>query len=229
MEESRAAIQRSKDLTRLAAMARSAMPTMDVEDQLEVLALLRIKVEILSTVPTMTHGNPCPVRTWFSTAGRQVPVEVPDEAWEQISPLIVKTGRGHGKKTAYDPRQALEATLWKARNQATWEQAAVSMGRSGKSLSPRFNTWVAEGVWEQIVDLLAGVDAVELPLPPSRVLPDLLVTGEIDPRLLLKESHIGDHAVPSSTTMSWQAAITVSAMPGRPCRRAAPGFWSGIS
>jgi len=32
--------------------------------------------------------------------------------------------------------------------------------------------------------------------------------------------------VASSTTMSWQAAMTVSAMPGCPSRRAAPGLLS---
>ncbi|MGC9543286.1 hypothetical protein [Streptomyces sp. UG1] len=65
-------------------------------------------------------------------------------------------------------------------------------------------------------------------------MPEMLVEGVVDPRLFHTEDddddgggrdgETRDGTVASSITMSWQAAMTVSAMPGCPSRRAAPGF-----
>lgn len=202
MEESQAAAQRGKDLSRLAVMARTSLPTMDIEDQLEVLALLRVKVEIQSPVQALRRGNPCPVRAWFESREQTVPLAVPDGAWERIRPLVVKGGRGSGKRTAYDLRAVVEAILFKARSGLKWDEVTREVGMLGKQLSKRYNDWVRGGIWEQIMDILADVEGVELPPQPGRTLPDLLVTGDIDPRLLLTDVNVRDQGVASGTPRS---------------------------
>ncbi|WP_316780566.1 hypothetical protein [Streptomyces sasae] len=63
-------------------------------------------------------------------------------------------------------------------------------------------------------------------------MPEMLVEGVVDFRLFREDDgddedgETRDGTVASSTTMGWQAAMAVSAMPGRPSRRAAPRFWS---
>ncbi|KUO17581.1 hypothetical protein AQJ91_29750 [Streptomyces dysideae] len=113
----------------------------------------------------------------------------------------------------------------------------------GKSLMGRWTRWKADGTWERMVQTLAGflaIPAVPVPEPSKEPpLPDMLVEGVVDPRLFHtdddgddeddRDGETRDGTVASSTTMSWQAAITVSAMPGCPSRRAAPGFSSLIN
>ncbi|MFE2066244.1 hypothetical protein ACFXDH_28360 [Streptomyces sp. NPDC059467] len=66
-------------------------------------------------------------------------------------------------------------------------------------------------------------------------MPEMLVEGVADPRLFHaddgddEDGETRDGIVASGIAMSWQAAMTVSAMPGRPSRRATPRFWSCIS
>lgn len=83
-----------------------------------------------------------------------------------------------------------------------------------------------------------AIPAVPVPEPSKEPpLPDMLVEGVVDPRLFHaddgddndKDGETRDGTVASSTTMSWQAAMTVSVMPGCSSRRAAPGFWSLIN
>ncbi|MEV5878837.1 hypothetical protein AB0L75_32385 [Streptomyces sp. NPDC052101] len=86
----------------------------------------------------------------------------------------------------------------------------------------------------RVVEVLAGFRTIPVvPVPEASKeppLPDMLVEGVVEPHLFPTdddedgdgETRVG--TVASSTTMSWQAAMTVSAMPGCPSRRATPGF-----
>ncbi|MGW1167486.1 hypothetical protein [Streptomyces sp. NPDC002550] len=92
------------------------------------------------------------------------------------------------------------------------------------------------GVSRGPAEVLAGFRAIPvLPVPePSKEppLPDMLVEGVVEPHLFLtdddedRDGETRDGTVASRTTMSWRAAMTVSAMPGCPSRRAVPGFGS---
>jgi hypothetical protein len=103
----------------------------------------------------------------------------------------------------------------------------------------RWSRWKADGTWASVVEVLARVQTI--PVVPVREpskeppLPDMLVEGAVEPRLFLRnddddwDGETRDGTVASSTAMSRQAAMTVSAMPGRPSRRAAFGFCSWIN
>ncbi|MEV6503824.1 recombinase family protein [Streptomyces prunicolor] len=229
--EMQAAEQRARDLCSLAELARTEMPNMPHEDQANVLDLADIRVKIESPVPVKKARAECSVGSWFRDLVLEIPVGISDEEWVRIEPLVKKTGRGSGKATDLPLRDAVEAILWKARTGEGWKAAAERMGRgAGKSLMGRWGRWSEDGTWGRVVAALAGARTVPVPVVSNDVeLPDLEISGAVEPRLLLEDSETHDQVVASSTTMSWQAAMTASAMPGCPSRRAAPGFGSFIN
>jgi transposase/uncharacterized coiled-coil protein SlyX len=238
--ENEAAERRARDLRALAERARIQMPSMNDEDRADVIDLIDLRVTLQSPVPVHKGCSSCAVGEWFKERNLLIPVDVPEAAWALIQPLVMKTGRGSGKRTDLPARDAVEAILWKARMAKTWNEAASRMTHGvGKSLMGRWTRWNADGTWERVAETLAdmqGIQTVPVPEPSKEPrLPEMLVEGVVDPRLF----HTGDGdvedgetrggTVASSTTMSWQAAMTASAMPGCPSRRAAPGFGSFIN
>lgn len=213
---------------------------MSDEDRADVIDLIDVKVTLQSSVLVRKGGSACAVGAWFKERRLAVPAEVPDAAWALVRPLVMKSGRGSGKSTDLPARDVVEAILWKARTAKRWSEAASRMNHGvGKSLMSRWARWNADGTWERVVEVLAGFQTIPVvPVPePSKEppLPDMLVEGVVEPRLFLTDDdedgggETRDGTVASSTTMSWQAAMTVSAMPGCPSRRAAPGFCSWIN
>ncbi len=237
--QNEAAERRARDLYALAERARAQMPFMNEAERADVIDLIDLKVTLQGPVPVRKGRAGCAVGAWFKERGLLVPVEIPDAAWAVIQPLVTKTGRGSGKSTDLPARDSVEAILWKARTAKTWNEAASRLNHGvGKSLMGRWTRWNADGTWERIVKTLTeslAIPAVPVPEPSKEPpLPDMLVEGVVDPRLFHtdddgddeddRDGETRDGTVASSTTMSWQAAMTVSAIPGCPCRRAAPGF-----
>ncbi|WTW20764.1 recombinase family protein [Streptomyces sp. NBC_00019] len=240
--QNEAAERRARDLVALAERARAQMPFMNDAERADVIDLIDLKVTLQGPVPVRKGRACCAVGTWFKERDLHIPVEVPDAAWAVIEPLVTKTGRGSGKSTDLPARDAVEAILWKARTAKTWNEAARSLSHGvGKSLMSRWTRWKTDGTWERIAKTLTestAIPAVPVPEPSNEPpLPDMLVEGVVDPRLFHTddgddndrdgETRVG--TVASRTTMSWQAAMTASAMPGCPSRRAAPGFRSLIN
>lgn len=225
-QETLAAEQRARNLRALAELARVEMPNMPLKDQSDVIDLADIRVRIAGPVPVKRAMTECTVGAWFTARGEEIPAEVSDARWALIEPLVRRTGRGSGKKTDLSLRGAIDAILWKARTGQGWAPAAARLDRGvSKSLMSRWTRWAEDGTWGRVVAALEGVETVPVPKPSNDVqLPDLEVSGAVEPHLLLEDSATHDQTDASRTTMSWQAAITVRAMPGRPSRRAAPGF-----
>jgi DNA invertase Pin-like site-specific DNA recombinase/transposase/uncharacterized coiled-coil protein SlyX len=224
--QTEAAERRAGELQALAERARTQMPFMDDEGRADVINLIDLKVTLQTPALVRKGRSGCSVGAWFKERNRLIPAEVPDEAWVVLQPIVTKSGRGSGKAGELPARDAVEAILWKARTAATWQAAAARMERGvGKSLMSRWTRWNKDGTWERVVEGLAGFRTVPVPEPSQELpLPDMLIDGAIDPRLFLADDETGHGTVASSTTMSWQAAMTVSAMPGCPSRRAAPGL-----
>lgn len=225
-QETLTAEKRARDLRALAEIARDEMPNMTLRAQSEIVDLADIRVRIMGPVPVRKARAECAVGAWFKAHDDQIPTGVSDARWALIEPLVKKTGRGSGKKTDLPLRQSVEAILWKARTAEGWAPAAARLERGvAKSLMSRWTRWSQDGTWGRVVAALAGVETVPVPEPANEAqLPDLEVSGAVDPSLLLEDSATHDQTDASRTTMSWQAAMTVRAIPGRPSRRAAPGL-----
>ncbi|MFI2348060.1 recombinase family protein [Streptomyces sp. NPDC019443] len=188
--ESLAAGQRARDLQALAEMARERLHDMQPQEQAEVLALLDVKVTILGEVPVRVREDDR-VSGWFRSRKRIVP-DLTDTAWALVAPVL--TAKRPGRPTL-DPRTALDAMLHKARTGCTWRDLPEHYGRFG-TVASAFNRWQRSGLWEQSLDLLAGLPGT--PLPEVIVLPPLRVEGRLDPRLL-----IGEQVAPGEMR-SWQ-------------------------
>jgi len=187
--ETEEAEQRARDLRDLAEMAQLEMLNMPQESQTEFFDLADITVTVLSPVPLRKARAECSVGAWFKSKGLGVPVELTDERWVHIEPLVKKTGRGSGKSTDLPLRECVEAILRKGREAVSWNVAGEGLSRgTGRSLMKRWLRWEEDGTWACVVAALEGVESVPAPQPSNDVpLPDLLVEGKVDPRLLLRD------------------------------------------
>ncbi|GGJ38589.1 recombinase family protein [Streptomyces brasiliensis] len=201
--ETEEAEQLARDMRALAEMAHVEMPNMPPESKAEFVDLADIKVTILSPVPLRKARTECSVGAWFKAGGLGIPVEVSDERWAQIEPLVKKTGRGSGKATDLPLRECVEAVLRKARDAVSWNTAAGSLSRgNGRSLMKRWLRWEEDGSWARVVAALEGVESLPVPEPSNEIpLPDLLVEGRLDPRLLLGHSEADDQTRASTPTI----------------------------
>lgn len=201
--ETEAAEQQARDLRALAEMAQVEMPNMPQESKADFVDLADITVTIMSPVPLRRSQAECSVGAWFKANGLGIPVGVADERWAQIEPLVKKTGRGSRKSTELPLRECVEVILCKGRDAASWNTAGEALSRgSGRSLMKRWLRWEEDGTWARVVAALEGVESVPVPEPTNAVpLPDLLVEGKVDPRLLLRDFGTGDQTQASTPTI----------------------------
>ncbi len=87
-QETEAAEQRASDLVALATRARERLADMTSAKQMEVLALLDVKVTITGEVPKPRVGLVCSMAEWFKAHGRLVPDELSDETWALAEPIF---------------------------------------------------------------------------------------------------------------------------------------------
>ncbi|MFF3143270.1 recombinase family protein [Streptomyces sp. NPDC057927] len=201
--ETEAAEQQARDLRALAEMAHVEMPNMPQESKADFVDLADITVTVLGSVPLREAFAECSVGAWFKANGLGIPIEVTDERWAEIEPQIKKTGRGSGKSTDLPLRECVEAILRKGREAVSWKVAGEGLSRgTGRSLMKRWLRWERDGSWVRVVAALGGIEAVPVPAPSNDVpLPDLLVEGKVDPRLLLGHSEAGDQTQASTPTI----------------------------
>ncbi|MFC7264507.1 recombinase family protein [Streptomyces lutosisoli] len=201
--ETEAAEQQARDLRALAEMAQVEMPNMPQESKADFVDLADITVTVLSPVLLRRPLAECSVGAWFKVNGLGVPVGVTDERWARIEPLVKKTGRGSGKSTELPLRECVEAILRKGRDAASWNTAGEALSRgTGRSLMKRWLRWEEDGTWARVMAALEGVESVPVPEPTNEVpLPDMLVEGKVDPRLLLRDFGTGDQTQASTPTI----------------------------
>ena len=90
---------------------------------------------------------------------RKPSVEITDEQWERIEPLLPKPGPGHkGGRPRADNRACLEGILWVLRSGARWRDLPDRYP-SPSTCWRRLGEWEAEGVLEDIwATLLESLD-----------------------------------------------------------------------
>lgn len=180
MAEAEANAQRSVDVQRLVDNAEFNLHNMVEKDRGEFLELLEIKVTVMGGVPTRSGGPRCPVAQWFEMRGLTTIPEITDELWARMALEAPKSGST--RKNVLDARTAVEAALFKVREDITWAELP--------SHFPNWNTvrtWVLRhmktGVWERMLEPLLEVAAGMEQEPEVPLLPPLEITGNLDPRL----------------------------------------------
>lgn len=84
-------------------------------------------------------------------------MDLTQKQWERIAPLIPELPRrpvGRGRPWA-DNRGLLNGVLWMLRTGAQWQDLPARYG-SKSTAHRRFQQWVRDGVFEQILAVLAG-------------------------------------------------------------------------
>lgn len=195
-QEGELAQQRAHDLQALAEGARTRMRDMTPAEKAEVCDLLDLKVTLAGPVPKKVRADDR-LTAWFRERGRGVPV-LNDTTWGLVEPLFAAS-EVRKRADRLPHRQVLEAVLLKARTGVTWKELPETYGRT-TGLTTRYQRWLASGLFEQAMDVLA--ECVSTPLPELYPLPPLLVEGKIDPRLLIRVPEGPEQTVPRARVKS---------------------------
>ncbi|WP_329407126.1 recombinase family protein [Streptomyces sp. NBC_00704] len=194
--EGELAQQRAHDLQALADVAKTRMRDMTAAEKAEVCDLLDLKVTLAGPVPKKVRADDT-LTAWFRERDRGVPV-LDDSAWALVEPLF-KASERRARADRIPHRQVLEAVLMKAREGITWKELPEHFGKT-TGLTTRYQRWVASGLFEQAMDVLAECEST--PLPDLYPLPPLLVEGKIDPRLLIRVPAAPEQTVPRARVTS---------------------------
>ncbi|QLB64837.1 transposase [Paraburkholderia caribensis] len=82
-----------------------------------------------------------------------------DEVWKKIRDILPGKEGDRGR-TASNNRWFLEAVLWIARTGSPWRDLPAEFGR-WHTVYIRFSRWRSKGVWQRVVNALAGHTEIE--------------------------------------------------------------------
>lgn len=209
LEETKATVQRARDLEALATMARTRLADMTPADQDDVLGLLDVRVTITGPVPKPKLGLACSLAEWFKEAGRKVPAELTDEAWALAEP-VVKAWEPPNHKLI-PGRLMLDAMFYKARTGCKWSDLPERFGL-WKGIHSRYKTWRNCGVWDEVMAALPQDGPGYRLVPELNLVPPFRVEGRVDPRVLtgadIQEEEVAPEAgVPGPATSGLSAGV----------------------
>ncbi len=82
-----------------------------------------------------------------------------DEVWKKIRDILPGKEGDRGR-TASNNRWFLEAVLWIARTGSPWRDLPAEFGR-WHTVYIRFSRWRSKGIWQLVVNALAGHTEIE--------------------------------------------------------------------
>ncbi|WP_409473595.1 transposase [Streptomyces sp. HC307] len=165
---------------------------MGPDQQQKVLELLDVCVIVTGPVPRARKSD-CSLTKWFRERNRPVPV-LTEAGWAKVEPVLM-AARQRQRQDLLPDRDVLEAILHKARTGAPWPTTGCQA---------RYHRWVASGVWEKVMEILADAEGTRV--PPAGALPPLRIEGWIDPRLLMGIGSSTHDTVPTSKGISAREA-----------------------
>lgn len=177
--ETEGATNRALHLRELAKIAHKRLGALSPEQQAEFMDLMNIKVEIVGSIP-VRRGRPCSVAAWFHSHKREVPI-LTDEGWARVKDMWDK------HSTAHDRRRALEGVLYKARTGCRWPDVPVALYGPTEVVRSSWVRWNKNGMWDELMKRLAGAETQ--PAHRHVALPDVRVTGELIPELILSATN----------------------------------------
>ncbi|MFD9355567.1 transposase [Streptomyces sp. NPDC060031] len=143
------------------------------EQRRDLLTMLDVRVQVMAPGKRQRQGKPDPLTEWHRETGTVVPLEITDEQWAQIDPLLPSSRQQGSPK-----REVFEAILGKLRTACAWNEVTVS-ANAWNAVRRRSEVWRTGGRWEEAMRVLGAVEGV--PVPPLRTLPPMVVTGVVDP------------------------------------------------
>lgn len=155
-------------LEELATTAQARLHELGPAQKKMLIKALDVEVHVLDGDFRRKVGRKCPVLAWHLDTETVVPGDVSPEDWESVRALLLERhGYRHLAKLR-DPRNALNAILYKLRTGTTWE-AMPEVYQPWKPPYVKMLAWWKGGDWPLIVELLNRRGGSS----PAAVWPDL--------------------------------------------------------
>ncbi|MEU0028190.1 recombinase family protein [Streptomyces sp. NPDC006335] len=142
---------------RLAAVLGAAAPDSQAllpSEQRRLIEQLKVRVDIADPAFRYREGTKCLTIQWHERTEAPVPPDPSDSLWARIDALLRSRYGPHHFRSPLDLRAALTGMLHRLRTGILWRDLPERFGDPAK-VRWRQRTWLADGVWEEIVQILA--------------------------------------------------------------------------
>ncbi|MGN5380368.1 transposase [Streptomyces lasalocidi] len=146
---------RDRDARRRAVLEGVApdIRSLSPSEQRRLMELVGVRVDIADPEFRYREGTKCLTIRWHERTGTPVPPDPTDSQWARIEDLLRSRYRPHHFRSPLDPRAALTGMLHRLRTGILWRDLPDRFGAPEK-VRFRQRTWLADGVWPEIVKLL---------------------------------------------------------------------------
>ncbi|MFF0084252.1 transposase [Streptomyces canus] len=163
---------------RLTAVLGAAVPDSQAllpSEQRCLIEQLKVRVDIVDAEFRYREGTKCLTIQWHERTGTPVPPDPTDSLWVRIDELLRTRYRPHHFRSPLDLRAALTGMLHRLRTGVLWRDLPERFGDPGK-VRLRQRTWLADGVWAKIVEIL-GEEGESTPVLSHGTAPALSISS----------------------------------------------------
>ena len=130
--------------------SRSLLPS----EQRCLIESLDVRVDIADPEFRYREGTKCLTMQWHERTGTLVPPDPTDIVWARVEEFLRSRYRPHHFRSPLDLRAALTGMLHRLRTGLMWRDLPECFGDLRK-VRLRQRTWLADGVWAEIVGILS--------------------------------------------------------------------------
>ena len=130
--------------------SRSLLPS----EQRCLIESLDLRVDIADPEFRYREGTKCLTMQWHERTGTLVPPDPTDIVWARVEEFLRSRYRPHHFRSPLDLRAALTGMLHRLRTGLMWRDLPECFGDLRK-VRLRQRTWLADGVWAEIVGILS--------------------------------------------------------------------------
>lgn len=156
--------------------------TLSPSEKRRIIELVEVRVEMMDPAFRYREGTRCLTTEWHLRTGTPVPPDPTDCQWARIEELLRSRYPAHHFRSRLNLRAACAGMLHRLRTGILWRDLPEQFGDSRK-VRCRQRTWLADGVWADIVKLLG--DAWEsTPVLSYEAAPAMVIRTDLDAEVL---------------------------------------------
>ncbi|MEV7981681.1 recombinase family protein [Streptomyces sp. NPDC086519] len=144
---------RDARLTAALGVAAPDIRSLSSSEQRRLMESLKVRVDIADPEFRYRKGTRCLTMQWHERTGTPVPPDPTDSRWARIEELLRSKYGAHHFRSPLDLKAALTGMLHRLRTGILWRDLPERFGNREK-VRWRQRTWLADGVWPDIVKLL---------------------------------------------------------------------------
>ncbi|MFC9844509.1 transposase [Streptomyces sp. NPDC060223] len=152
--------------------------TLPPSDRRRVVEWSDVRVEIADPTFRSREGRECSTTEWHRRTGTPVPTDPTDGQWEHVDRLLRSKYPAHHFRSPLNLRAALTGMLHRLRTGIHWPDLPERFGKFAK-VRPRQRTWLADGVWPDIMRLL-NEEGEGTPVFERAAVPSLVIHTDLD-------------------------------------------------